>query len=462
MKQPAKQPLLLQILKILGLFSTFLILYPLCYLSWFLQGRASAAASLVCLGATAASGFLGAGLRLLAERKGKSSVWMEILLLLPLLPIVAAFFSLYQGHLAFLLTLAAVLAAYVMGNREVLLSYGDFASPGLLHAVLISYGIGAALIFLSKRLFLFDGEYTSLAGVLFAFFAVYAAICNQAQIDELMRRRGHRMDQLPARIRRYNLLLIVLCIAVALALLVFYRPLAAGIRTIWDIAASLILWLARAIQALLEALFHQEDLPQEQLPQGENSSFFPAEEAQSSLFWNIPWVLIAVGAVVLLVRNRHAIASALRQLFARIGRALRQLFAVRHTASREEEAGYVDTVESIDRNGSALRLFSPSAARLWKRRFRALRKLPEGTEKLRTGYALLAEGLLLAGADVQAADTPQELLQRAAAFTRASLSPDGLALVMGAYERVRYDEQAADAEESAAMQSLLAVLARLL
>ena len=165
---------------------------------------------------------------------------------------------------------------------------------------------------------------------------------------------------------------------------------------------------------------------------------------------------------MLLVRNRHAIASALRQLFARIGRALRQLFAVRHTASREEEAGYVDTVESIDRNGSALRLFSPSAARLWKRRFRALRKLPEGTEKLRTGYALLAEGLLLAGADVQAADTPQELLQRAAAFTRASLSPDGLALVMGAYERVRYDEQAADAEESAAMQSLLAVLARLL
>ena len=462
MKHPAKQPLLLQVLKVLGLFSTFLVLYPLCYLSWFLQGRASVAASLVCLGAAAASGFLGAGLRLLAERKGKSSVWMEILLLLPLLPIVAAFFSLYQGHLAFLLTLAAVLAAYVMGNREVLLSYGDFASPGLLHAVLISYGIGAALIFLSKRLFLFDGEYTSLAGVLFAFFAVYAAICNQAQIDELMRRRGHRMDQLPARIRRYNLLLIVLCIAVALALLVFYRPLAAGIRTIWDIAASLILWLARAIQALLEALFHQEDLPQEQLPQGENSSFFPAEEAQSSLFWNILWVLIAVGAVVLLVRNRHAIASALRQLFARIGRALRQLFAVRHTASREEEAGYVDTVESIDRNGSALRLFSPSAARLWKRRFRALRKLPEGTEKLRTGYALLAEGLLLAGADVQAADTPQELLQRAAAFTRASLSPDGLAVVIGAYERVRYGEQAADAEESAAMQSLLAVLARLL
>ena len=190
-----------------------------------------------------------------------------------------------------------------MGNREATLSYSDFSSSGLLHAVLISYGIGAALIFLSKRLFLFAGEYTSLAGVLFAFFAVYAAICNQAQIDELMRRRGHRMDQLPARIRRYNLLLIVLCIAVALALLVFYRPLAAGIRTIWDIAASLILWLAHAIQALMEALLHQDELPQEQLPQGEDSSFFPTEEAQGSPLWNILWVLIAVGAVVLLVRT---------------------------------------------------------------------------------------------------------------------------------------------------------------
>ena len=155
MKQPAKQPPLLQALKILGLFSTFLVLYPLCYLSWFLQGRASAAASLVCLGAAAASGFLGAGLRLLAERKGRASPWMEILLLLPLLPIAAAFFFLSEGHLASLLTLIALLAAYVMGNREATLSYSDFSSSGLLHAVLISYGIGAALIFLSKRLFLF-------------------------------------------------------------------------------------------------------------------------------------------------------------------------------------------------------------------------------------------------------------------------------------------------------------------
>ena len=115
------------------------------------------------------------------------------------------------------------------------------------------------------------------------------------------------MDQLPARIRRYNLLLIVLCIAIVLALLVFYRPLAAGIRTIWDIIASLILWLARAIQALMEALFHQEGLPGA-ASAGRGSLLFPTEEAQGSPFWNILWVLIAVGAVVLLVRNRHAIA----------------------------------------------------------------------------------------------------------------------------------------------------------
>ena len=73
-------------------FFNLFVLYPLCYLSWFLQGRASVAASLVCLGAAAASGFLGAGLRLLAERKGKASPWMEILLLLPLLPIAAGLF----------------------------------------------------------------------------------------------------------------------------------------------------------------------------------------------------------------------------------------------------------------------------------------------------------------------------------------------------------------------------------
>ena len=82
--------------------------------------------------------------------------------------------------------------------------------------------------------------------------------------------------------------------------------------------------------------------------------------------------------------------------------------------------------------------------------------MPEGTAKLRRGYALLARGLSLTGAAVKASDTPAELLLLAA---QASLGPEAEQAV-SAYEEVRYNDLEASAAESAVMQTLLTALSR--
>ena len=57
-----KGPLLLRVLKGFGLFAGFLLVYPLCYLAWFLSGTAVEPLSLLALTAAVICGVCGAGL----------------------------------------------------------------------------------------------------------------------------------------------------------------------------------------------------------------------------------------------------------------------------------------------------------------------------------------------------------------------------------------------------------------
>ena len=120
------------------------------------------------------------------------------------------------------------------------------------------------------------------------------------------------------------------------------------------------------------------------------SDFFPSQgEEQAGPDWVTPLLLLAAAA--LLIWKRRVIGNAVRQVLLALIHRLRALFAVRRRAPHsEEETGYFDTVEELTHDRESLHLFSPSSARIWRRDLRALRRMPDGTEKLRHGYALLA------------------------------------------------------------------------
>ena len=458
MSEKKKGPRILRALHVLGVFSGFLFVYPLCYLAWFLRGEPSDAKALLAMAGAAVCGFAGAGLRLLFERKRLLGLFSEIALLLFALLCAAGAFILAGGEpLPGLLVALACLAACVIGERLVLLPYDAVTSRTYLLTGIGVYAGCAVLMYLAERLTtLSGGGYLSLAALLFVFLSIHEAAANQAQIDFLMQRRSHRMDQLPSRIRRYNLTLVVLILAVILCGLLFYRQVGAGLSFLLETLRQLVSLIFRFF-TFLYSLIPKSEGTEEEIPAAEQGDFpFPAEETQTA---NTDWItyLLIAGFIALIVWKRRAIAQALRSAVAALLAWLRSLFTVRRRTREEpEEDGYYDEVEELARESGGFRLFAPSAARLWKREWSALRKTPDSTEKLRQSYALLARGLTLLGVRTEPCDTPAELLRRA----ERALSGTEAEAAFSGYERVRYDDRDASAEELGAMQSLLAAVAR--
>ena len=445
---------LLRVLKLLGLLGGFLLVYPLCYLAWFLTGAANTPLSLLAQGTAVLCGVCGAGLRVLLERRARRLTG-PALAVCGLLLAAGSFFLFGAGLLPGVPVAAACLAAFVIGDRLVILPYDAAASRFFFVTALASYLLGGTVLFVLDFSFGFEGSYLPLALMLFAVLAIHELACNQAQIDFLMQRRGHRMDQLPSRIRRYNLALVLLILLVILCGLLFYRPIGSALLLIGEVLRQAVILLLRGIGWLMSLFTFEESSGEEAVM--EPQEMFPMEGEESGA--NSDWVIVVLFLllVALAVWKRREILAAIRRTIAALWEKLRGLVTVRRReASGEEEPGYFDTVEELSRERQGFRLFTPSAARVWKRDLRALRRLPEGSGKLRAGYALLARGLALTGVKVRPSDTPAELLALASS---ASLGPES-ELAVAAYEEVRYNDREATAAQSAAMQTLLAALAR--
>lgn len=455
MTQP-KGPRLLHTLKLFGLLAAFLLLYPLCYLAWFLRGEASVPLSLLGELAVIACGFCGAGLRTLLERRKQHLPAGNVLLLLTgILLSLAAFFLFGAGLLPGLPLAVSCLAAFVTGDRMTLLPYDAVATRAFFTVALVGYlGCGAA-VWALQSLRGFSGSYLPLAVLLFCTLGIHELSCNQAQIDFLMQRRGHRMDQLPSKIRRYNLTLVLAVLAIILLCLLFYRPLGTAIAFVLDLVRQLAVLILQGI-LYLASLFS----PSEEISSGEEmqepSDFLPPQsEEPAGPDWVTPLLLLA--AVALLIWKHRVIGNAIRQVLLALIQRLRSLFAIRRRAPHsEEETGYFDTVEELTHDRESLRLFSPSPVRSWRRDLRALRRMPDGTEKLRNGYALLARGLQLAGVELLPSDTPEELLHHACEASPGLEAERAVA----AYEQARYNEEEAAPASLSEMLSLLERLSK--
>lgn len=447
---------LLRVLKLLGLLAAFLLLYPLCYLAWFLRGEASVPHSLLGEAAVIVCGFCGAGLRTLLDRRKHPLPAGNILLLLAGILLSLAVFFLFGANLLPGLPLAvSCLAAFLVGDRMTLLPYDTVATRAFFTIALVGYlGCGAA-VWALQSLRGFSGSCLPLAILLFCTLGIHELSCNQAQIDFLMQRRGHRMDQLPSKIRRYNLALVLVVLLAILVCLLFYRPLGAAIAFVLDLVRQLAVLILQGL-LYLSSLFSSSDESSTGEEMQDPSDFFPSQgEEQAGPDWVTPLLLLAAAA--LLIWKRRVIGNAVRQVLLALIHRLRALFAVRRRAPHsEEETGYFDTVEELTHDRESLHLFSPSPARIWRRDLRALRRMPDGTEKLRHGYALLARGLKLAGVELLPSDTPEELLWRA-----SEAAPDlGAEHAVAAYEQLRYNEEEAAPTSLSEMLSLLERLSK--
>ena len=108
--------------------------------------------------------------------------------------IVAAPTAGSSGVLPGLPLAVSCLAAFLVGDRMTLLPYDTVATRAFFTIALVGYlGCGAA-VWALQSLRGFSGSCLPLAILLFCTLGIHELSCNQAQIDFLMQRRGHRMD----------------------------------------------------------------------------------------------------------------------------------------------------------------------------------------------------------------------------------------------------------------------------
>ena len=285
---------------------------------------------------------------------------------------------------------------------------------------------------------------------------VYAAAENQGNIDYLMQKRSHNHSILPRRMRWYSFSLVL-----GISVLIF------GGYFLRKPIASFFSWVLSSLKSGISALLGMlswggsgeavPETPMETPMQGDMG--LPAAQGESSIFWTIFGIGLVVLFLWLIFYYRREIWGAIRTLLGKIRDILSGLlFRQAHTSGPADANEYFeDNVEELSREpGSFWKRERPYDQRRWKKEYRAFRAMPNGGEKLREGYRLAMQHLLLKNIPLVPSDTPADILKKG----KAVLPADLFACVTDAYCLIRYAGKEPDSQASGQAASLLAVCDR--
>ncbi len=266
---------------------------------------------------------------------------------------------------------------------------------------------------------------------------VYAAAENQGNIDYLMQKRSHNHNILPRRMRWYSFSLVAGISVLIFAGYFLRKPVAALFRGILGILKA---GLA-ALLSLLPSGENGEAVPETPIAPSQTGDMgLPPADSEPSIFWTFFGILVAALFVWILIFYRHEILGALRTLWGKIRDFFADiLFRQAHISGPADSNEYFeDNVEELAREpGSFWKKEKPYDLRRWKKEYKAFRSMPNGTEKLREGYRLAMQYLLLRKVSINESDTPMQILQKG----KTILPEDLLTSVTNAYCLTRYRDE---------------------
>lgn len=276
---------------------------------------------------------------------------------------------------------------------------------------------------------------------------------NQSGLDVMMERRRHRADQLPRRIRSYNLRLVGGVAAGLVAIPLLYRPVAAAVRAIGRGLLAALKQVIRLINRLLSmgADDPVPDLPVSSTPVEEPQ--LPTEPAVSSPFWDYLGYLILALLALYILYNSKRIFRFVAKWIRKIRDAIRAWLSrpSRMVTPADDEA-YVDTDEplpDVPRDAPEV----PTAWAQWRRQYRRFRAMPAGEARQCAGYRLATEWYRIQGVPVSPADTPLEQADKA----RDTLDFADPAAATDEYDAMHYGACPCPAQ---ALDALLAAMAQ--
>lgn len=428
-----------KVLKILSLLGFLLVPYPIfSVIAFFLSGGTNDKMALSLLSTEMICGLLGFlyGKGLVIYRNRASHSIKMILLILGSILLGGLFggvIGLAFGWPALLSGIFCVFSFFICGERvgknyiELLPDYTIF--------VTISFNLVAAFVFwLTYQM---KGTPYSLSSLLFIFFlftGIYAVVNNQGNIDALMKRGEHHLEQLPQKIRRYNLFLILILFGMIICCFLFRNYIGKGISFVASAIWKVVSLIFEMIGWLANLLLKSESSP---TGQGEIPEIFLSANTESYFDWLTPF-LLTVGLVLILWNIKKIIRFFILKWSNFVGILRRILGKERFFQSKQQNIEeYFDFEETIPMNKIIKEKRKKGDLRRWKREYKEFEKLTDSPEKLRLGYRLLLQWLKYRKIEISQSDTPEEILKKSSELLKESSAEQSTE----DYEVLRYGEQ---------------------
>lgn len=290
-------------------------------------------------------------------------------------------------------------------------------------------------------------------GLAYAFIyivGIWAVLRNQGNIDAQMSRGRHNFDELPARIRRTNMLMVLGFVVLFALLYTFRAPLIALIE-------NTLIMIRNLIGAILRFVLRGEDpepIPPEVVPEpGPSDNGLGAlPTAEGSSWWNLLYLIVGGAMIAALIFYRKDIAYSLREKWRQFKAFLRRVFNLRVSEESDLSGSrfYDDTIVALEPDDLGTRrrrrLFNRNPARVLKRQAGKLSDTlsqrdtdAEGRVALtstdvRETYRLLLVWLKLNGYAQLPSQTPRQILKN----SDPHLGDTSFDIITDIYEDVRY------------------------
>lgn len=382
--------------------------------------------------------FLQKGLYCLQNTKNLNIVARKLIILAFIPPLVAKifiFFPLEQTPSKIFLSAISV-TAYLIGTWCYTAPYKDILSTNIIS---ISVGLNLAVIFILWMLGKernFSYSLSPFTVIFFMEILIFAVTRNQGNIDYLMERRQHNLSHLPKKIRYYNLSL--LCVLAALTgLFYLFREQIIWImkKILLGIRSGIILFI-EFLRYLAELLSSDGELGEEAVQPQQGSGDMSAADNVS-----LGWIVILI-LIIVIIANRKSICNWLGRKLSRLAAIIKKFFlrsgSIKHYDDKSEY--YYDKVYDIplEQREKSRKASERASMRMLKKEYRTYQKMAVSEEKLRQGYKLLREWLLVSGVKIMPCDTTLEILQKQG----EKLDHKALKIATICYNELEYGEKA--------------------
>lgn len=277
------------------------------------------------------------------------------------------------------------------------------------------------------------------------FTAITAVVINQQTIDIMMERRRHDKASLPAKIRVYNLMMIVGLLLVVFVGLLFAEQIGAGL--VWALKRILLLviylfmflfWIAGAAQGGSSG-------GGEEASGGGNELASLAANEEASPIWNIVIVVLIAAVIYLVIVNRRRIWDAVSGFFSKLLSWLYHFFldSFKIQELGSAEGYYTEEAEALSREETPAKTAGFRSKRELKRALRSWQKTEDPVLRVRDGYRLLMMAANSQGSGLVPSDTTGRILEK----SRESVLESAFSQANPVYDRVRYGGFVPDAAE---------------